>query len=196
MNEIEKYENIVRDWYIKLQPRYLGCLMNRYPQMRLEDARNLYQDTFIAVQRNLHEGRVRENTSWGSYIIQIGLNMASKFMRHAGITDSMDCSEKNNVDEYILSRRIDGILKNMPKEDVSIYDDPEALRILGDEIAHTPEPCNSIIRLFYFDRKKMDDIAEIIGYNNANTAKVKKSQCMKDFVRRAKKVFRFAGFNI
>jgi len=165
--------------------------------MRLANAENLYQDTFIAVQRNILEGRVKEETSWNSYIIQIGLNMASKFMRHAGITDDVvwtdgDANENNSR----LAHKIEGFIKTMPKEDQPLYNDPEALALLGNEIAHTPEPCNSIIRMFYYDEKNMSEIAEAVGYKNADTAKAKKAQCMKEFKERAKAAFRRAGFNV
>lgn len=194
----ENYEEIVRNWYNKLRPKYLGCLTNRYPTMRLEDAENLYQDTFIAVQRNIMEGRVKEETSWSTYIIQIGLNMASKFMRHAGISDNISeqGSEDDSDGNSSLARKVERIIQNIPDEEKPLYEDPEALALLGDEIAHTPEPCNSIIRMFYYEEKDMQEIAQSVGYKNADTAKAKKAQCMKEFVRRTKAAFRLAGFNV
>lgn len=75
------YEEVVARWYCQLRPKYISYLIGRYPSMRLEKAENLYQDTFVAVHENIALGRVKANTAWSTYIIQIGLNMANNFMR-------------------------------------------------------------------------------------------------------------------
>ena len=86
----QNYEDIVRDWYLKLQTPFLRQLTSKYPALTIFDAENIYQDTFLAVQNNLLEGRIKEDTSWSSYIMTIGLNMASKAYRKIGKTDSAD----------------------------------------------------------------------------------------------------------
>ena len=86
----QDYEEIVRQWYNRLRPEFLRRLTAKYSGLSLYDAENLYQDTFLAVQENLMRGRIKENTSWSSYIMTIGLNLASKEWRKAGITDSAD----------------------------------------------------------------------------------------------------------
>lgn len=189
----ETYEDIVRKWYIRLRPAFMHCLIQRYSALTLADADDLYQDTFIAIQKNLMEGRVKENTSWSSYIIQIGMNMASKQMRHIGITDSIDSAEEN-VGANKTAKRAEDLLKSMPTEEHSLYDNPEADALLGQELAQMPEPCSTIVRLFYYEQRKMEEIADAIGYKNADTAKAKKNQCMKRLIERVKAAFQRAGF--
>lgn len=65
------YEDIVRDWYNRLRPAFLRRLTQQYPSLTLGDAENLYQDTFIAIYDNLLADRVRQDTSWDSYIMTI-----------------------------------------------------------------------------------------------------------------------------
>lgn len=67
---------------------------------------------------------------------------------------------------------------------------------MGYELIHTPEPCGSIIRLFYYEELSMDEIAEEIGYKNATTAKAKKSQCMTDLIKRVTDALNRAGFDV
>lgn len=64
----QDYEEIVRQWYNRLRPEFLRRLTTKYSGLSLYDAENLYQDTFIAVQENLILGRIKEDTSWSSYI--------------------------------------------------------------------------------------------------------------------------------
>ena len=192
------YEEIVREWYNRLRPEFLRRLTARYSSLTLYDAENLYQDAFLAVQKNIMEGRVRENTSWSSYIMTIGMNLANHEMRGAGVTDSIDegyVDDEGEVLSPTAHKAEEKYQELLSLDDASsLYSDPEAQALLGEELAHTPEPCNSIIRLYYYSDYSMDEIAEEVGYKNSTTTKSKKSQCMKDLIRRIKASFSRAGF--
>lgn len=160
----QNYEDIVREWYNRLRPEFLRRLTAKYSGLSLYDAENLYQDTFIAVQENLMLGRIKEDTSWSGYIMTIGMNMASKAWRKIGKTDSTD--EGFDTDDEDsgskTARKVEELLKTMPtgEDETPLYKNEEALSLLGDELIHTPEPCGSIIRLFYYEDMSMDEIAE------------------------------------
>ena len=194
----QNYEDIVRDWYLKLQTPFLRQLTSKYPALTIFDAENIYQDTFLAVQNNLLEGRLKEDTSWSSYIMTIGLNMASKAYRKIGKTDSADDGFDNDGEgsKSKTAREVEKLVKNLSEEETPLYENEEALSLLGDELTHTPEPCGSIIRLFYYTNMSMDEIATKIGYKNATTAKAKKSQCMSDLINRVTCALRNAGFDV
>lgn len=196
----QNYVDIVRKWYKPMRPIYLECLLSRYPKICLEVAENLYQDTFIAIQENLMLGRIKENTSWNSYIMTIGLHLANKKMRKLGKTDSIDTTYDNGEDDDSpnkAARTVEDLLKTLPdKEELPFVKNPEAHAILVNEIAHTPEPCAKIIKLFYYEDLSMTEIAEEIGYKNAATAKAKKNQCMNDLINRIMKPLRQAGFDV
>ena len=194
------YENIVREWYTRLRPEFLRRLTAKYSGLSLYEAENIYQDAFIAVQENIMLGRIKENTSWSSYIMTIGMNMASKAWRRISKTDSAD---EHFVDDdedsgSKMAYKVQILLKSLPdgEEDTSIYKDEEVLALLGDALAHTPEPCKTIVRLFYYADMSMDEIAEEIGYKNATTAKAKKSQCMTDLIKRVTYALNHAGFDV
>ena len=194
----QNYEDIVRDWYLKLQTPFLRQLTSKYPALTIVDAENIYQDTFLAVQNNLLEGRIKEDTSWSSYIMTIGLNMASKAYRKIGKTDSADDGFDNDGEgsKSKTAREVEKLVKNLSEEETPLYENEEALSLLGDELTHTPEPCGSIIRLIYYTNMSMDEIATKIGYKNATTAKAKKSQCMSDLINRVTCALRNAGFDV
>lgn len=183
----DNYEEIVRKWYIRYRQPFLVSLTQRYKDLRWEDAENLYQDTFIAIQKNLMAGNIREETSWSSYIFKIGMNMANKHARHAGITDSTDYDSYEEENQKQTAMKVQNILISLPNTEHSFYDDPDVLSVLNEELEHTPEPCNTIVRLFYYGQKKMTEIAEIVGFKNADTTKAKKNQCMKSLIERVKR---------
>ena len=196
----QEYEEIVRQWYIRLRPEFLRRLTAKYSGLSLYDAENLYQDAFIAVQENLQQGRIKEDTSWKSYIMTIGMNMASKAWRKIGKTESADGGFNYEEDDSRsnVARKVEELLRTLPDDegDAPLYKDPEAQSLLGKELIHTPEPCASIIRLFYYEELSMDEIAEEIGYKNATTAKAKKSQCMTDLIKRVTDALNRAGFDV
>ena len=189
----ETYEDIVRQWYNKVRPMFVNTLKKRFASLSYDDIEDLYQQAFLAVHDNLQAGRVREDTSWRSYIIQIGLNLATKELRHSGITDSIYESGGDNEEGHQqISRTVELLLSQLTTEDESLYQNINALSLLGEELNYTPEPCNSIIRLFYYDDMSMEEIAVAVNFKNATTAKSKKSQCMKTLIERVKRSFKVA----
>lgn len=189
------YEDIVRDWYNRLRPAFMRKLAKSYPSLTLGDAENLYQDTFIAIYENLLADRVREDTSWSNYIMTIGLNLANKEIRRTSVTDYIGNGEDYESKDS-MARRIERMMKEFPDEDLPLSANMEVHSLLGNELIHTPEPCASIIKLFYYEDLSMEEIAEDIGYKNAQTAKAKKSQCMTDLIKRVTDALNRAGFDI
>jgi len=128
----ENYEEIVRKWYNKLRPLFQNTLKTCYKSLSYDAIEDIYQESFIAVHENLLRGRIKENTSWSSYIIQIGLNLASKDSRHSGKTDSMDNSPVYDEDgQSALSKKVERLLAVDAESEETIYTDKEALKILG-----------------------------------------------------------------
>lgn len=190
----DSYEDIVRKWYVRLKPMFINKLAFQYPSMTLAGAEDLYQDAFIAVHDNLNRGTVRENTAWQTYIITIGLNLASKRIRTINREKPISYfeSEKDENGDSVISR-IDAILNDLSEDKTPLYKREDAKAELDNELIRMPEPCASIIRLFYYADLSMEEIADEIGYKNASTAKAKKSQCLKEFRKRVHKLFQTLG---
>lgn len=189
---VVNYEEIVNKWYVKLREPFLRRITYEFRgRLSLDDAENIYQDTILAVHQNLIDGRVKEDTSWSSYIMTIGFNLANKALRGlGGKTDSIDRdSEEDDDSKSGLARKVEQILADIPDEDdVPFNQNPDVKSALADAIIRTHEPCATIIRLFYYDDVTMDEIAEEVrlkGYacKDASVAKAKKSQCMNSLIK-------------
>ena len=203
----ETYEEIVKKWYTMLRGNFTCLLMDRYKNtnMRLADAENIYQDIFVAIHRNMQEGRIGANWDWSNYIIRIGLNMASKKYRIAGRTDSLDETDPEESEKLSAkAQKITDILKELPTQEGEpiLYKDQEAQALLGDELTHTPEPCASIIRKTYFSDMTDAEIAEEVApykdngkplADNAKAVKARRWLCMRDLVYRVKLALYNAG---
>ncbi len=72
-------------------------------------------------------------------------------------------------------------------EEVAVYQrewlepeesDQESVELVKMTIQETEEPCRSILTLFYYDGRSIDEIAASLGYSNKNVVKVQKSRCL------------------
>lgn len=59
---------------------------------------------------------------------------------------------------------------------------------ISNAIKKLPEDCQKVLKLFYFKEYDMDSIAREMDYKNADTAKSKKSVCMKNLIKELKKI--------
>ena len=191
------FEEIVREWYERLKPEFQRKLTRSYPGLTLADAENIYQDTFVAVYDNINNGRVKEETSWTSYIMRIGMNLASKEWRKAGKNNpfQQDGTEDPIDAARTMARKVEEKVRELEGTTrvSELAKDQKAVGLLGEVLKYTPPPCNRIIYLFYEEQRSMAQIAELVGLKNAQTAKVKKSQCMKDYIRRGRDLFKREG---
>ena len=137
------YEEIVRELYFNLRPKFIRILTAKYPSIRLDEAEDLYQDAFIAVKENMEKGKVRDNTSWEAYIIQIGINLTNKYLRKAQITDSMDKPQGNGK-----PNRFAAFLNSSTEDEEGELQSMEVKAILGNELEHSPGRCHKILRLW------------------------------------------------
>lgn len=192
---MDSYEEIVRKWYNKIKPLFQNTLKHRFSNLlSADDIEDLYQETFMAVYENLQKGMVKYNTAWNAYLIQIGTNLAIKKIGKSLKSESLDGMYSYDEEKQEMQlRRVESLLQEYMKDDDSLCNNYEVVHVLGDALQFTPEPCSTIIRLFYYDDMSMEEISAAINMKNANTAKSKKSQCMKGFVTRVKDTLKRLG---
>ena len=86
------------------------------------------------------------------------------------------------VDLYRKNKSKTGFIENVDykKDYDSEYSDEcsERFAMVRQAVDSMTEPCNSILTLYYWDDKNMQEIAEVQGYANADSAKSQKSKCM------------------
>jgi RNA polymerase sigma factor (sigma-70 family) len=123
----------------------------------------------------------RPGSTLFSYFVEIGKKNMQNALR------------KHNKHHPIVQK--DGsthILVFNPKEQHTSFDEidrevtAEEKQAAQDEFIDkvfdsVPTECKNIFKMFYWEHKPMDEIASIYGLRNANSAKTKKTRCMKLF---------------
>ena len=153
------------------------------PSLSSDDWEDIFQDTCVVLMENIKQGKFEERpgSTLFSYFVEIGKKNMQNALR------------KHNKHHPIVQK--DGsthILVFNPKEQHTSFDEidrevtAEEKQAAQDEFIDkvfdsVPTECKNIFKMFYWEHKPMDEIASIYGLRNANSAKTKKTRCMKLF---------------
>lgn len=126
-----------------------------------DDAEDILQDAAIAIWEKIRKGELELRAKLSTLVFAIAKNLWLKRLNRLGRQVSMDGSPTED-----MSDTADDFHRLDRKKVVEI------MNTLGDK-------CRELLGLFYFEGYDMTRIAEIMQYNNADTAKAKKHQCFK-----------------
>ena len=132
------------------------------------ESADIFQDTVVGMYFNIRQGKINElSSSLKTYLFAIGKNLILKKLRK---------------DKRIVKVDNPGNLPELKIEDP--FEGSERERFIAKMINSLGEPCQSILRYFYFDNFSMDVIARIMGYKNQHVAKTIKMRCMKSLKKK------------
>ena len=136
-----------------------------------EEAKDHFQEAIIALYHNVKTGATETiETSLRTYLYSIGKNSILNNIRHKNYEDSF---KKSNESQF-----------HNPIEDVH---DKEYLEQMVKKIFNLiGHPCKDILDMYYNKRFDMESIAKRMGYKNANVAKKKKYECIKEIEEKIK----------
>ena len=130
------------------------------------DAKDIYQDAVIVFYKKMQETNFELTCAVSTYLFSVSRNLWFKKLRNRGKEIAFDFSDSESFidiqDEQELPEE-----GNSPSEELAI----QTLKNLGD-------PCKTILEQFYFYKKSMKDIAQLLNYKNEKSAKNQKYKCM------------------
>ena len=144
------------------------------------DIEDIFQDSCIVLMQKVKEGKfaITGEHSVFKFLVKIGINNACNFIRkHRPLTSKEEVTVTLNLHD--------------DNQDVELSVDEQQKaqdEFLDRAFESLPDTCKAIFKNFYWERKSMDEIADIIGYNTADSVKSKKTNCMKKFKDFAKKL--------
>ncbi len=133
----------------------------------MPEAKDIYQEAFIAVWRNIKNGKFRpeNNTAVQGYLYRVAKNKwldhlrSARFKKTASISPGMEFNDTDGL--------VDTIDRETEKKEQLAMN---AFKQLGQE-------CKSLLKSFYFERKSMSEIAMDFGIAEAS-ARNKKYRCL------------------
>ncbi len=129
-----------------------------------EDIVDIYQDAIIALCENATKGKLDNlQSTVKTYLFAIGKFMIFQKLKTINRVLPLEDSdfitmEWNDYNEEKNDFQVAALQKNFSK--------------LGQQ-------CQKVLRFFYYEEKKLDEIQEILNYTNKDVLKSQKSRCLK-----------------
>ena len=147
-----------------------GCLQQPVARFILrnkgnsQDVDDIFHDGLIAFYKLAKQDKLNKDLNIEAYVFTICRNMwAKKLMKAPGELE------------------LDDRFHSIPVEEISVQTifSKERSDLLDKIISQLGEECNKIIRMYYYQRIRMREIANLLNFSSEQMAKNKKSGCMK-----------------
>jgi RNA polymerase sigma factor (sigma-70 family) len=137
-----------------------------------DEAKDIYQEAIMIFYDNIRSDDFVLDCKIKTYLYSVARRLWLNELKHkfkivGNINDFEEVIE-------IEKSEIDSILEN-----------ERQLKIMHHCLAEIGEPCGSILKEFYINKVSMNEIAEMMGYTNADNAKNQKYKCL----QRLKKLY-------
>lgn len=140
-----------------------------------EQAKDAFQEAILDFNENIVSGRLTELTcSVKTYLFQIGRNKVINILKKENritYNENLHLIKANEYEDFMDEEN-----KSFTQEQIS------------EAIEKLPDDCQEVLKLHYFKEYDMESIAREMNYKNADTAKSKKSVCMKRLVTELNKL--------
>ncbi|MBI5541381.1 MAG: sigma-70 family RNA polymerase sigma factor [Bacteroidia bacterium] len=129
-----------------------------------KEAEGIFQDSFVKFYQKIHEKEFVLRKSFDAYFKSICLN-----------TWVSEVKLKNRKSSTgVIPEEIDDTEMVLFYE----YKNEQLRKIIGKEFSKLGENCRRILKMYYFQRKQMAEIAFLMDYKNAQIAMNKKYKCL------------------
>jgi RNA polymerase sigma factor (sigma-70 family) len=131
-----------------------------------EEAKDIYQEAFIVLYENLQQPTFELTCKIKTYLYSVSRRL---WLKRFNFKVKYQAELKDS-EEYILFDEDNTIEKAVAEE--------MRFNIMEDALNKLGEPCRTILIDFYINDFNMVQIAEKMGYTNADNAKTQKYKCL------------------
>jgi RNA polymerase sigma-70 factor (ECF subfamily) len=137
----------------------------RHHSCTMDEAKDVFQQCVVIFYENIVSGRLTEiTTQVKTYIFSIGKNKILELLR----------SKKKLAPEFN-----DQIYKDNSYVDSEMEEEyEEKLKYVEAGLGKLGDPCKSILTQYYYHKKSMVEISQILQYKNSDTVKNLKYKCI------------------
>ena len=137
----------------------------RFSQVDKTVIEDVYSDLVLDFYENIRKGKYKKQASIKTYLFTLGRN------KLINITKKSAMHYKKEID--IISELEERTTIN-PIRQQQLGENNE---IIGGKMKELCSDCQNVLTLFYYHNLSMNEIAQKMGYKNANVAKSKKNVC-------------------
>jgi RNA polymerase sigma-70 factor (ECF subfamily) len=157
-------DTALRQVYVDNRKRFINFA--RKQGLGTEDAKDVYQDTFIAFRENILMGKVKSlNSSVSTYLFGIGKHLIRYRIRMNSRSINKPLLTINETKEVLDVNFLGG---KVTKEQ----------RLLRKGLKKLGTKCIEVLEMFFLKGYVLDEIVEILHYKNKKVLGSQKSRCI------------------
>lgn len=126
-----------------------------------QDVDDVFHEGIIAFYKLAREDKIDRDTNVEAYLYTICRNMWSKSLKK-----KFQTTDLSNGPEPAI------------EEDFDEFDAIDQSALLKEVISKLGEGCQKVLKLYYFDKFRMQKIAQEMGFQNEQVARNKKAKCL------------------
>jgi len=151
--------------YESYRPEFMSWIM-KFTGCSGEDASEYYQAAVLIMYDNIHNGRLEDlRSSLKTYLFSIGKNLIWDHNRQQGRAEKVKA-------EYYLQMH----MWNNNEREQSIEE--SNLNLVSRCFEQLGNPCHTLLDMFYYQRKSLEEITTELNYKNTDSAKNQKYKCL------------------
>ena len=131
----------------------------------MEEAKDIFQQSMIILYENVVYEKLTElTTQVNTYLFGIGKNKILELLRQKGRAVIQN-EDKVDYESYLYGHEMDEGFE-------------EKMRKVEAFISKMGTPCKNILEQYYYHKKSMQEISEILDYKSGDTVKTLKYKCL------------------
>ncbi|MBN2520031.1 MAG: sigma-70 family RNA polymerase sigma factor [Bacteroidales bacterium] len=157
-------EKVISELYQEYRNQFMAFAYKKY-NISTELAKEIYQESFLAFYKNvLNKKLVNLDVDFKTYLFQIGRNLINnEFRREKRIDSSIEIPNLKVVND-----------------DNSEEDNEETMKkAIKESIQELNESCIKLLTMFYFEKRKYEEMMDLLDYKNIDSLKTQKYKCFK-----------------
>ena len=157
-------EKVISEVYREYRNQFLAFAYKKY-NISTELAKEIYQESFLAFYKNvLNEKLIKLDVDFKTYLFQIGRNLINnEFRRKRRFDKSVEIPKMRIAEDEIKDENNEEQIRNAIKESIKKLN----------------ESCIKLLTMFYFEKRKYEEMMQILDYKNIDSIKTQKYKCFK-----------------
>ncbi len=184
------FNEIVNAHYNAGFASFMAAMAHQFPGLTLSAITELYNESYLLLEAKITSGKLTgREINWPAYVTGIGRCLQLRRYRE----ESRMCS----IDIYSEPETLNKVNWQMERATAHLSEeviDKELVEVLYEALKSLGTDKRRILLLFYEEKKSMAEIANIMGYNNSDTAKARKNQCMNQLKKKMAELMEARGF--
>lgn len=154
-------QSVIQATYLKYREEFYMFMKKRYNTDK-ELAAEIYQEAFYVLYNNILKGKLTELTAGlKTYLFQVGRNIFLNELKRN--------KRNSDLEDYKI--------ENKKNEEQAEDESDKAAQIVRKALEKLGEKCRELLKLFYFERCKNEEIMQRLNYATIDSVKTQKYKC-------------------